>query len=169
VYSYIVCITTLRIIFALGAYLDLECDAIDMVTAYLNSYLQLEDVILLCLLPSYKGYKNDVCLMRGMYSLCQSALTWYSDLKDSLKELSFNLIKANPCVFINAKGEIIVVYVNDLILITKDTKSIETLKEKLLARYKARDLSPVSYYLSIRVIWDRPNRSLKLSIEGYIN
>jgi hypothetical protein len=169
VYSYVVRMTTLRIIFALVAYFDLECDAMDMITAYLNSYLEREDVILLRLPPGCKGYKNVVRLIRGMYGLRQSALMWYNDLKDSLKELGFNPIEADPCVFINAKGEIIVVYVDDLILITRDTKSIEMLKEKLLARYKARDLGPVSYYLGIRVVRDRPNRSLKLSMEGYID
>jgi hypothetical protein len=44
------------------------------------------------------------------------------------------------------------VYVNDLVLITKDKKLIEILKEKLLKRYKARDLSLISYYLGIRVV-----------------
>jgi hypothetical protein len=169
VYSYVVRMTTLHIIFALVAYFDLECDAMNMITVYLNSYLQPEDVILLRLPPGCKGYKNVVRLIRGMYGLHQSALMWYNDLKDSLKELGFNPIEADPCVFINAKEEIIVVYVDDLILITKDTKSMETLKEKLLARYKARDLGPVSYYLGIRVIRDCPNRSLKLSMEGYID
>jgi hypothetical protein len=169
VYSYFVRMTTLRIIFALVAYFDLECDAIDMITAYLNSYLQPEDVILLRLPPGCKGYKSVVRLMRGMYGLRQSAIMWYNDLKDSLKELGFNPIEADPCVFINAKREIIVVYVDDLILITKDTKSMDTLKAKLLARYKARDLGPVGYYLGIRVTRDRSNRSLKLNMEGYID
>jgi hypothetical protein len=39
------------------------------------------------------------------------------------------------------------VYVNDLVLITKDKKLIEILKEKLLKRYKARNLSLIGYYL----------------------
>jgi hypothetical protein len=82
---------------------------------------------------------------------------WYNNLIDLLKELSFNLIIASLCVFINVKEEIIVVYVNNLILITKDTKSIETLKEKLFVRYKVSNLSLVSYYLGICVIQDRPN------------
>jgi hypothetical protein len=41
------------------------------------------------------------------------------------------------------------VYVNDLVLITKDKKLIEILKEKLLKRYKARNLSLIGYYLGI--------------------
>jgi hypothetical protein len=41
------------------------------------------------------------------------------------------------------------VYVNDLILVTKNKKLIEILKEKLLKQYKARDLGLISYYLGI--------------------
>jgi hypothetical protein len=41
------------------------------------------------------------------------------------------------------------VYVNDLILVTKNKKLIEILKEKLLKRYKACDLGPIGYYLGI--------------------
>jgi hypothetical protein len=44
------------------------------------------------------------------------------------------------------------VYVNNLVLVTKDKKLIEILKEKLLKRYKARDLSLISYYLGIQVV-----------------
>ena len=40
-------------------------------------------------------------------------------------------------------------YVNNLILVTKNKKLIEILKEKLLKRYKARDLSLIGYYLEI--------------------
>jgi hypothetical protein len=169
VYSYVVRMTSLRIIFALVAYYDLECDAVDMVTAYLNSILDPADVILLKLPPGCKGAKNIVRLNRGMYGLRQSALMWYNNLKDSLKEFGFEPIEADPCVFIHqATKEIIVVYVDDLILVTKNKKSMEILKKKLLKRYKARDLGPIGYYLGIRVVRDRCERSIKLSMEAYV-
>jgi hypothetical protein len=66
---------------------------------------------------------------------------------------SFKPIKADLYVFIYlVTKEIIVVYVNDLILVTKNKKLIEILKKKLLKRYKARDLSLIGYYLGIRVV-----------------
>jgi hypothetical protein len=102
--------TSLKIIVALIAYYNLECDAVDMTTAYLNSILDPADVILLKLPPGCKGAKNIVRLNRGMYSLRQSALMWYNNLKDSLKEFGFEPIEADSCVFIHlATKEIIVV------------------------------------------------------------
>jgi hypothetical protein len=41
------------------------------------------------------------------------------------------------------------VYVNNLVLITKDKKLIEILEERLLKRYKAYDLGLIGYYLGI--------------------
>jgi hypothetical protein len=140
-----------------------------MITAYLNSILDPADVILLRLPPGCKGAKNVVRLNRGMYGLRQSALMWYNNWKDSLKEFGFEPIKADPCVFIHlATKEIIVVYVDDLILVTKNKKLMEILKEKLLKQYKARDLGPIGYYLGIQVVRNRCERSIKLSMEAYV-
>jgi hypothetical protein len=150
VYCYVVWMTSLKIIVALIAYYNLECDAVDMTTAYLNSILDPADVILLKLPPGCKGAKNIVRLNRGMYGLRQSALMWYNNLKDSLKKFGFEPIEADSCVFIHlATKEIIVVYVDDLILVTKNKKLMEILKEKLLKQYKACDLGPIGYYLGI--------------------
>ena len=170
VYSYVVRTTTLRILLALVAYFDLECEQLDMITAYLNSYLTDDDVVLLRLPPGCSGFKNVVRLRRGMYGLRQSALLWYNDLKDSLKELGFEAIEADPCVFVNkVTNAIIVVYVDDLILITRDVPAIKKLKEQLLKRYKARDLGPVGFYLGIRILRDRSNRSISLSMDSYVD
>jgi hypothetical protein len=64
---------------------------------------------------------------------------------------------------------IIVVYVDNLILITKDKPSMAKLKEQLLQRYKARDLGPIGFYLGIRILRDRPKRSISLTMDSYIN
>lgn len=141
-----------------------------MITAYLNSFLSDEDVVLLRLPAGCAGFRNIVRLNRGMYGLRQSALLWYNDLKDSLKELGFEPIEADPCVFVNLSTKaIIVVYVDDLILITRDTASMNDLRTKLLRRYKARDLGPVGFYLGIRILRDRPNRSLSITMDSYVD
>jgi hypothetical protein len=170
VYSYVVRTSTLRILLALVAYFDMECEQIDMITAYLNSFLSDDDVVLLRLPAGCAGFKNIVRLNRGMYGLRQSALLWYNDLKDSLKELGFEPNEADPCVFVNPLTKaIIVVYVDDLILITRNTASMNDLKEKLLRRYKARDLGPIGFYLGIRILRDRPNRSLSMTMDSYVD
>lgn len=66
VYAYVVRMTTLRVILALVAYFDLECEQIDMITAYLNARLPDDDAILLRLPPGCTGSNTVVRLLRGM-------------------------------------------------------------------------------------------------------
>lgn len=170
VYSYVVRTTTIRVLLALVAYFDLECEQIDMITAYLNAHLADDDVVLLRLPPGCLGTRTVVRLRRGMYGLRQSALLWYNDLKASLKDLGFEPIEADPCVFVNAtSGSIIVVYVDDLILITKDKPTMTQLKKHLFRRYKARDLGHIGFYLGIRVLRNRLNRSISLTMDSYVD
>ncbi|KAF1842728.1 uncharacterized protein K460DRAFT_396223 [Cucurbitaria berberidis CBS 394.84] len=64
-----------------------------------------------------------------LYGLCQSALLWYNDLKDSLNVLGFAPIEADQCVFVHPDDDhIIIVYVDHLLLITKDKTSMTGLK-----------------------------------------
>jgi hypothetical protein len=105
-----------------------------------------------------------------MYGLRQSALLWYNDLKASLRELGFSPIKADPCVFFNNTDfGIIVVYVDNLILVTKDTSTMKELKAHLFNRYKARDLGLIGFYLGKRVHRDCAERSLSLTMDSYID
>jgi hypothetical protein len=60
VYSYVVRTSTLRILLALVAYFDLECEQINIITAYLNSFLSNNNVVLLRLPVGYAGFKNIV-------------------------------------------------------------------------------------------------------------
>jgi len=66
------------------------------------------------------------------------------------------LILADLCVFVSQQsGQIIIVYVDDLILIRRDIQTIELLKEALRNKYKVRDLGLIAYYLGIRIIRNR--------------
>lgn len=170
VYSYVVRISTLRVLLALVAARDWECEQIDMITAYLNSQLADNDVVLLTLPPGCPAAKQTVRLLRGMYGLRQSALLWYNDLKASLKVLGFTPIEADQCVFVHERdSHIIVVYVDDLLLITNTKADMAALKDKLLRRYKSRDLGPVNFYLGIRIVRDRTSKTISLAIDGYFD
>jgi len=73
------------------------------------------------------------------------------------------LIPANLYVFVSQQsGQIIIIYVDDLILIRQDIRTIELLKEALRNKYKVRDLGLITYYLGIRIIRNRQARSIRL-------
>jgi hypothetical protein len=62
------------VLLALVAYFDLKCKQINIITAYLNAYLPLDNIVLLRLPASCKLKRNVVRLNRGMYGLRQSTL-----------------------------------------------------------------------------------------------
>jgi hypothetical protein len=73
-------------------------------------------------------------------------------------------------VFINSTtNAIIVIYVNNLILITRNKAFIQKLKKQLLKRYKYYNLRLVGFYFSICVLCNYSNYSISLSIDSYIN
>jgi len=89
-------------------------------------------------------------LLKALYSLKQAPRLWYKELKSFLITLKYMPIPANLYVFISQQsGQIIIVYVDNLILIRRDIQTIKLLKEALRNKYKVRDLGPIAYYLGI--------------------
>jgi len=157
--------TTLKILLALVAALDLECDQADVVTAFLNGKLD-HDEILYVRLPDGRYAR----LNKALYGLRRSPRLWYEELKRFLASISFNPIEADPCVFVNkTTGAIILAYVDDLLFITRTKPEMAALKALVFDKYKCHDLGPISHYLGIRIRRDRPDRAIELSMEPYID
>jgi len=89
-------------------------------------------------------------LLKALYGLKQALRLWYKELKGFLITLKYIPILANLCVFVSQQsGQIIIIYINNLILIRRDVRIIKLLKEALRNKYKVRDLGPIAYYLGI--------------------
>jgi hypothetical protein len=147
------------------AALDLKCDQADVVTAFLNSQLD-EDEVIYIKLPDSRYAR----LGKALYSLCRSPRLWYEDLARYLASIGFYPIEANPCVFINKDTySIMLAYVNDLVFITRTKDLMTALKQLVFDKYKCRDLGPVSHYLGIQIRRDRRVRAIELSIESYVD
>jgi Reverse transcriptase (RNA-dependent DNA polymerase) len=96
-----------------------------------------------------------VCkLNKALYSLKQSPHVWYFTLTAYLKTLSFKPLTANNCIFYDSKGIYIVVFVNDLLIVSLFKANISIIKAKLSERFYITDLGPYKYYLRIEVIRD---------------
>jgi hypothetical protein len=59
--------------------------------------------------------------------------------------------------------------VDDIIFITQNKADMESLKASFFEKYNCRDLGPINTYLGLRVRRDRSARSIKLSMEPYID
>jgi hypothetical protein len=62
---------------------------------------------------------------------------------------------------------IIAMWVDDLIVSSKDMASIEDLKVQLNTGYEIKDLGELKYFLSIQVHRDREWKTIHISQSGY--
>ena len=121
--------STFKLLMALIAVYDLKCKYLDVITAFLNGKLDCKNIYIQ-LLEGYRQYLKDGVVLIGLL------LKALYGLKQALR-------------LCQQSGQIIIVYVDDLILIGRDIWTIELLKEAFRNKYKVRDLGPIAYYLGI--------------------
>ena len=150
---------------------NLHVHQMDVVTAFLNG--QLEEEIYMEQPEGYikPGQEHLVCkLKKSIYGLKQSPRCWSKAFTEFMMEIGFKQSTSDPCVFVRSKKEleILAVYVDDLILITESTESMNELKVSLKERYKMKDMGELSYILGISVIQDKEKNCVILHQKHYI-
>ena len=138
----------------------------NIVTVFLNS--QIENRLTVYVKQS-SGYeeKNKVCLLQKMlYDLKQSPHQWYQTLHDYLINNRMKCLNSDHSVFI---GEhlIVTVYVDNLLIRGKNMNIINFFKESLTYMFNISDLEPVCHYLSMKVTYNKINRTLNLKQTFY--
>jgi hypothetical protein len=157
--------TTLKVLLALVAALDLECDPADVTTAFLNGVLDHDEIVYIRLPDGRIAGLN-----KALYGLRRSPRLWYEELSRHLKAMGFLPIEADPYVFLRQQdSSLILAYVDDIMFITRSSASMSNIKEQFFGKYKCRNLGPISQYLGIRIRRDRSTCLIKLSLEPYIH
>ena len=148
---------------------DLECDQMDVITAFLHGLIW--DRKIYVQQPHGFGEGTDVCeLQKALYGLRQSPLLWYERLAEFLTKIGLSPLMDDPCVFRPKDPDtFLVLYVDDLLIIAPTTMILSNLKKKLTEEFDMKDLGPISYYLGIRVVRDRKARKISLVQDAYIN
>ncbi len=164
--------STLRIILAIAALDDLEVESIDFSTAYLNGELDKE-----VYMKQPEGFVSPededlVCqLEKGLYGLKQSGRLWYKKLAATLVQMGFKILKSDSSVYILDNGIIKVilpVFVDDCTLVSKSKSAIQDLKQKLLSKFKLRDLGSTKLLLGVATTSDHSKHSISLSQKHYV-
>ena len=165
--------TTWKIAVALAALYDYEIEQMDAVTAFLNS--EMDGEVYVELPPGWaecgiRMSKEMVCkLLKALYGLKQAPRLWQEKLRKELKKLGFEPLKADQCIYRNEEtGVIVVTYVDDFLIIGKKGPKIDNLKEDLQATFKMEDLGPASYFVGVRIVRDRENKTVSLCQDAYI-
>ncbi|KAL1953149.1 hypothetical protein VTO42DRAFT_3549 [Malbranchea cinnamomea] len=163
-------VRTARVMFTLMAYFDLNTCHLDDVNAFLNSFLD-EDEIIYCFFPdSFKQSGKVMRLLRALYGLPRSLYLWFRELTETLKDLGFKSVLEDVCLLTN--GRIIIFFYVDNIIILNLPKHRSEANEvvlKLKAKYEIRDLGDLQWFLNIRISRDRARLCVYLTQDTYIN
>lgn len=95
---------------------------------------------------------QQIChLNKALYGLKQAGRQWFFKLDAKLKDLGFKASLADPCIYVSeSKDEIIAVYVDDLIIASKNEELFQKLRNKLMKSFEMRDLGKLNHCLGIK-------------------
>ena len=164
--------TTIWCILALGTALDLEMHQMDVKTAFLNG--DLEEDIYMDQPKGFvqRGHEHLVCkLKKSLYGLKQASRAWYQKIDATLAQLGFERSIADHSLYFaqeEADVMIVLVYVDDLIILSSNMKAMVVLKSKLEEEYEMTDLGELHYCLSVEFVRDRANRTITMSQGKYL-
>jgi len=168
-YAATLALKTFRALMAIAAFFDLEIWQADAVNAFLNSDIPNEVFI------EYpdgfkKGKEKILRLLKALYGLKESPLLWYNTFITALKELGLTEVLGASCLL---QDEFLIVffYVDDImILYHRDhRKHFKDFIQRLQQRFSFRIMADASWFHGIRIVRDRPNRTLWLSLDSYID
>jgi len=171
-FSPIVKITSVRLILAIGAHMDLELYQMDVKTAFLNGELNDEIYIDQPLGFKTKGQERKVCkLKRSIYGLKQASRQWNIKFHQVILKDGFTMMEEDHCVYLKCSNNsfiILSLYVDDILIAGNSKEMINTTKMWLSSNFEMKDIGEASYVLGVKIIRDRAKRLLGLTQETYI-
>ncbi|CAI7876160.1 unnamed protein product, partial [Closterium sp. NIES-54] len=160
--------TTLRVLLHVAAQRDYELHSLDFSTAFLQGSLHEE--IWLRRPPGFTGsfpLGTQWSLRRPVYGLRQAPREWHDTLRTTLAALGFAPSTADPSLILRTDATLplfyVLVYVDDLVFATADTKALAHVKSELQKRHTCTDLGELTSYLGLRITRDRAQRTITLT------
>jgi hypothetical protein len=160
--------STIRMVNTLAAMHNLKGKQIDFKQAPPQAKLK-EDVYLF--FPAGFEHKNEKWSLKlkcNLYGLVQASRNWLLKLSAIYERLGFKQSKSDPCLFLLLRKDmIIVLYTDDCLLYTRDTKEIDAFLETLHNDYKLTlsDPDPIDDFLGIHFSYQE-NGELDMSQTG---
>jgi hypothetical protein len=164
--------STFRTLMAVVAAQDLELHHLDIKTAFL--YEELEETVFIEQPLGYEeGGSNMAChLQKAIYGLKQALRVWHEKLHKQLEAYGFKASTADPSLYYfygdkhgKPYSTHVLVYVDDILIVSKDKAAVEDVKQHLTEPFDARDLGEAQQYLGIKITRNRGSRTLELSQE----
>ncbi|CAI7738358.1 unnamed protein product [Closterium sp. NIES-53] len=145
-----------------------ELHSLDFSLAFLQASLHKE--IWLRRPPGFTGSfpaGTQWSLRRPVYGLRQAPRELHNTLRTTLAALEFAPSTADPSLFLRTDTSLpplyVLVYVDDLVFVTADTKALTLVKSELQKRHTCTDLGEMRSYLGLQITSDRARRTITLT------
>ncbi|KAF3661707.1 hypothetical protein FXO38_11555 [Capsicum annuum] len=169
-YSPVTRITSIRMLIALAAVYDLEIHQMDVKTSFLNRELEKEIYMEQPGGFVVPGKENNVCkLIKSLYGLKKTPKQWHAKFDQTMLANRFKINECNKCVYIKDTPNhqvIVCLYVDDMLIISRDISDINATKRMLESKFDMKDLGVADVILGIRI--HRTPQGLALSQSHYI-
>jgi len=148
VYSSVVSLRGIRLLTFVAELNDQQVWCTDIGNAYLES-LTFEKVYIIAG-PEFGDLEgHTLIIQKALYGLKSSGLRWHERFSDVLRDMGFVPSKAERDIWMRDRGdhyEYIAVYVDDLLIVSKDPEAIiESLTKKY--NFKLKGTGPISFHL----------------------
>ena len=173
-FSPVVNITTIFVCLTYAIHNNYFIHQVDFNSAYLNAELQ-ETIFMR---PpkefEYDDFKGKILkLNRTIYGLKQSGREWYSLLSETLLKLDWHQSSTIPCLFTRKNSssnlQILLVYVDDVLIMTKFEKEAGKIKEELKNQFPLKDLNSAKYILGIKLDINAKEQTVQICQNNLIN
>ena len=135
---------------ALAAIYDWEIDQMDVEIAFLNP--QLEEEVYMEAPEGYKTPGQVYWLKKALYGLKQAPRAQYKDIDTYLVEIiKFQRSTENSNLYILANANYrlyLLLWVDDILLFGKALKHV---KDKLMAKYRIKNLGPTRIFIKLEI------------------
>ena len=156
VYSGVVSLQGIRIVTFLAELNKLELWGTDIGNAYLESYTS--EKVYFIAGPEFGELEGHTLLIsKAQYGLKSSGRCWHDKLHDVLKDMGFQPSKAEEDIWMRDMDdhyEYIAVYVDDLMIASRNPKAIITALENKPNSFKLKGTGPVEFHLGCDFIRD---------------
>ncbi|RDX85826.1 hypothetical protein CR513_32921, partial [Mucuna pruriens] len=150
-----------KTIMALVAHFDLELYQMDVKTTFPNG--DIDETI----------HMSMVCkLKKSIYGLKQASRQWYHKFHQVITSYGFETNVVDDCVYHKFNGSkyvFLVLYVDDILLVSSDTGLLHETKRFFTKNFKMKDLGEASFVLDIQILKEHSQAILRLSRENYIS
>ena len=155
-YSPVVNWISVRLLLIVCCVLGLESQSIDFVLAFPQA--ELEEEIYMELPAGFEAQGADCSqvlkLKKNLYGLKQASANWYEMIKGGLERRKFTPSIIDPCVFYK-KDMIVLLYVDDMIVVSKREKDINSLITSLREedeRFILTSEGDIKNYLGVEIV-----------------